>query len=437
MIKVVIIGGGWAGCSTALAAKKAGAEVLLLERTDMLLGCGLAGGIMRNNGRYTAAEELKCLGNGELIDIADAFSLHKDIDFPGHRHASLYDTASVEPAVRQLLQDMGVTVRFETRVLGVKPGTGGRIEELLLPEGETVPADVFIEATGSAGGMSNCSRHGNGCAMCVLRCPSFGPRVSLTQAAGIEDYIGTREDGQRGSFSGSCELSKRSLSAALRRRLEAEGVVVLPLPEAFVNERFLKMKACHQYARLEYVRNIILLDTGRHAKMMMPFCSLEHLRTLPGLERACYEYSNSSRNSLRFFSRAPRDNTMRVRGLNNLFCAGEKSGFFVGHTEAMLTGSLAGFNSVRSAVGKRCLKLPMSLAGGDFIAFENESLDKKGGLYRRYTFAGGAYFDRLVASGLYTTEPEVIARRIEAAGMTHIFSDGMPPSLPRRLKTAI
>lgn len=31
MAKVVVIGGGWAGCAAAIAAKKAGADVLILE----------------------------------------------------------------------------------------------------------------------------------------------------------------------------------------------------------------------------------------------------------------------------------------------------------------------------------------------------------------------------------------------------------------------
>lgn len=52
-MKVVVIGGGWAGCAAAVAAKKAGADVVLYERTDLLLGLGNVGGIMRNNGRYT------------------------------------------------------------------------------------------------------------------------------------------------------------------------------------------------------------------------------------------------------------------------------------------------------------------------------------------------------------------------------------------------
>ena len=60
-MRVIIIGGGWAGTAAAIAARKAGAEVCLIEKTDMLLGCGNAGGIMRNNGRFTAAEEMTAL----------------------------------------------------------------------------------------------------------------------------------------------------------------------------------------------------------------------------------------------------------------------------------------------------------------------------------------------------------------------------------------
>ena len=39
--KIVVIGGGWAGCAAAVAAAKQGARVRLLERTDMILGTGL------------------------------------------------------------------------------------------------------------------------------------------------------------------------------------------------------------------------------------------------------------------------------------------------------------------------------------------------------------------------------------------------------------
>ena len=88
-MKIIVIGGGWSGCAAAIAARKAGAEVEIIEKTDLLLGLGNVGGIMRNNGRYTAAEELIALGAGDLINITDANTLHKNIDFPGHKHAWL------------------------------------------------------------------------------------------------------------------------------------------------------------------------------------------------------------------------------------------------------------------------------------------------------------------------------------------------------------
>ena len=75
-MRVVIIGGGWAGTAAAISARKAGAEVCLLEKTDMLLGVGNAGGIMRNNGRFTAAEEMIALGGGELFQLIDRIALH-------------------------------------------------------------------------------------------------------------------------------------------------------------------------------------------------------------------------------------------------------------------------------------------------------------------------------------------------------------------------
>ena len=56
---------------------------------------------------------------------------------------------------------------------------------------------------------------------------------------------------------------------------------------------------------------------------------------------------------------------MKVVGVDNLFCAGEKSGLFVGHTEAICTGSLAGHNAVRLMMGMPLLILPSSIAIGD------------------------------------------------------------------------
>ena len=82
-MKVIVIGAGWAGCAAAFAARKRGVEVVLIERADMLLGTGLVGGIMRNNGRFTAAEEMIAMGGGEIFELIDQNCLHRDIEFPG------------------------------------------------------------------------------------------------------------------------------------------------------------------------------------------------------------------------------------------------------------------------------------------------------------------------------------------------------------------
>ena len=499
MYKVVIIGGGWSGCAAALAARKAGAEVTLLEKTDMLLGLGNVGGIMRNNGRFTAAEENIALGARELFDITDRCSRHVNIDFPGHKHASLYDVMKVEPNVRRLLREKGVDVRLMARAVDVvlqksghgACGSGDRdrrsggighsgearrsntgcgevhsvgngydsgvtehpdktrysntepfdngdmqdavIEKLILagnPAGiggdteQTIEGDVFVETTGSTGPMGNCLTYGNGCCMCVLRCPAFGPRVSISARAGGSDIMGRRRDGSFGAFSGSGKLEKGSLSAEIQNKLNEEGVAVIPLPHAAVKKEKLDMKVCKQYALQEFAENIVLLDTG-YAKIMTPFFDLETLRQIPGFENARYAdpYAGGKGNSIRYLSVAERDNTMRVMKIRNLFCGGEKSGLFVGHTEAISTGSLAGHNAVRYLKGMRPLELPAGIAIGDLIAYANKSLESEDGLMTRYTFSGAEYFQRMKEKGFYSTDPDEIRQRIRRFGLENIYDD--------------
>ena len=118
-MKVIVVGGGWAVTAAAISAKKAGADVYLYEKTDLLLGLGNVGGIMRNNGRFTAAEELIALGGGDLFKIADKCSRHVNVDFPGHKHANRYDVNKIEGVVRDYVKSLGINVFFEKRVQDV------------------------------------------------------------------------------------------------------------------------------------------------------------------------------------------------------------------------------------------------------------------------------------------------------------------------------
>lgn len=422
MAKVVVIGGGWAGCAAAISAKKIVDDVLVLEKTDLLVGLGNIGGIMRNNGRFTACEEAIALGAKELFEITDENATHKNMDFPGHEHATIYNVTKIEQPVRELMKNMGIDIRVMSRVVDVD-FEEGVLKAVILENGERIEGDAFVDTTGSSGPMGNCEKYGNGCAMCVLRCPSFGGRVSVTARCGVEDMIGRRADGDYGAFSGSMKLLKESLSEEIQKELNERGCVVIPLPEKLRNEKKLDIKVCQQYALPAFSENIVLIDTG-HAKLMTPFFNLEKLRLVPGFEKALIvdPYSGGKGNSIRYMAVSPRDNYMRAKGVSNLFVGGEKAGFYVGHTEAICTGSLAGHNAARNAIGMYLLQLPTNLLIGDFIAHSNIEMHKKDGDKLRFTFAGSTYFSRMKEKGFYTIDTDEITKRVKDTGLFDIYN---------------
>lgn len=425
-MKIIVIGGGWSGCAAALAACNQDAETVLIERTDMLLGTGLVGGIMRNNGRHTAAEEMIAMGGGDFFELADRNSLHREVEFPGHRHSNLYSVARMEPMVRSFLLSKGVSIQCQVRVTDVEMADG-TIRAVLAKQGATsvkYEGDAFIDATGTAGGPANCNKYGNGCAMCVLRCHSFGGRVSVTAKAGVKEMVGRKGD-QIGAMSGSCKLLKESLDPQIVADLDQKGVAVVALPPSKVLKGKLALKCCQQYAIPEFEENIILLDTG-HAKLMTPFFPLDLLRSIPGFENARYEdpYAGGIGNSIRYVGMAPRDDALKVEGVENLFCAGEKAGLLVGHTEAICTGIVAGYNAVKSVRREKLLVLPDTLAVGDAIRFVRRQMREEGILSLKYTFSGSVYFDRMRARSLYTKDVQVIRERVAAAGLENVFAAG-------------
>ncbi|MBL8288904.1 MAG: FAD-dependent oxidoreductase [Rubrivivax sp.] len=422
--RIVIVGGGWSGCAAAIAARQAGAEdVVLLERTDSLLGTGLVGGIMRNNGRYTAAEEMIALGGGALFEACDENARHTNLAFPGHAHATIYDVGRIERAVKDRVLGAGVQVWLQARVNGAERRNGS-IGAVTLENAQRIEADVFVDTTGSFGPQSYCTEYGNGCVMCVMRCPTFGPRASLAALAGVTERVGRKADGTVGAMSGACELPKDMIDPEVVHELEAAGVLVLPLPSDAVDESKLGAKVCQQYSSAEYAHNVVLLDTGR-VKLMTTHVPLAQLRRVRGLANVRYgdPYAGTIGNSMRFAALSPRDDCMQVAGVvDNLFCGGEKAGLLVGHTEAIVTGTLAGHNAARAAAGRPLLKLPATLAVGDAITHVRESMATPEGMGLKYTFSGAGYFERMKKLGLYSTDRAEVARRVEAAGLAGVFA---------------
>lgn len=421
--KIVVVGGGWGGCAAAAAAAKAGGEVTLLERTDMLLGTGLVGGIFRNNGRFTALEEMLEMG-ADIFSVMDKCAEHTNVEFPGHKHASLYNVYKIEPAVKEYLKNLGVTVVTQARVTDIKV-EGGKITAVIVQGRDPITADAFVDATGTSAIPGNCTKYGNGCAMCILRCHSFGPRVSITTKAGVEEWIGKKPGGVIGAMSGSCKIFKESVDPQIVKELEEKGSALVPVPkELMEEEEILGMKACQQYALKEFIENLVLLDTGP-VKLMTPFFPLERLRKVPGMERARYEdpLSGTKGNSMRYFGFANCEQTLQAVGpVSNLFCAGEKAGAMVGHTEAIVTGTLSGHNAVRNAVGERLIKFPDSLSVGDFVNYVVPEMKKEEGRQYKYTFSGSIYFKRMKEKGLYTTDIEEIKRKVQNSGFSGIFN---------------
>jgi hypothetical protein len=425
MPKVVVIGGGWAGCAAAISAKAAGADVVVLERTDCLLGTGLVGGIFRNNGRFTAAEEMIAMGGGDLFHLMDQAARHKNVEFPGHHHASLYDVSLMEPMVRRYMIEKGIDIRLISRATDVVH-SGGKINGIVLEKDDVVEGDVYVEATGTAGPQANCTKYGNGCAMCVLRCPSWGGRISIAGKLGIVEKMGKKKDGSIGAMSGSCKLHKDSIEKSIVNELNRTGVAIVPVPKDLIHSEKLAAKACQQYALPEFAENLILLDTG-HAKLMTSFFPVADLRKIPGMENSRYEdpYSGGKGNSMRYLAMSPRDDTLKVIGAENLFCAGEKAGLLVGHTEAIVTGVLAGNNAVRWALGKPLATIPTSISIGDAVKHVREQMDTEEGMGLKYTFSGAQYFKRMQELQLYSTDIPAIQARVEKAGMSNFFANAI------------
>jgi hypothetical protein len=213
------------------------------------------------------------------------------------------------------------------------------------------------------------------------------------------------------------------VSPALQEQLKATGAAVVPLPEALKGGKMkmLGTKACQQYALPEFADNVILLDTG-HVKLMTPYFPLDQLRTIPGLEKARFEdpYSGGVGNSIRYLAMSPRSDALQVEGLDNLFCGGEKTGPLVGHTEALVSGSLAGLNATRQAAGAEPVVVPSTLATGDIIAAAGELLQGDD-LSPKLTFSGATYFKRMQEKGLYTTDVAAIRRRVADAGLENVY----------------
>jgi hypothetical protein len=421
-VRVVIVGGGFSGCAAALAAAKVGAQVILLERTDMLLGVGLRSGETCANGWFVGQNELRFLGGGEIFDALASIKLYDSAAFPDARlHTYFFDVGRAEPLIRRMVKDAGVELHLGSRATDVEKERG-RVVAVSLEDGTRVSGEAFIDCTGGRGGVSICTRYGKGCVMCLVKCVAFGDRLGIVEKAGGKVFDRKRPNGTPGQLAAAMTFYKDTLAPWLKARIEKEGVVKIPLPEDMVD--YSKLEVMGAARSREFVENLILSDIGPVAKgsgiIYMP---LEKLRRLPGLENVQVENPLSSKyNHIQNVAIAVRDYALRAEGIENLFCGGEKAG----HESvdgAIITGYLAGHNAVRQARRREPLVIPRSLAIGDWLAYSRERWQTEEGRKTCYWMSRWEYWERMKSTGLYTEDLGEIRKRVEEAGLVGVLAE--------------
>jgi hypothetical protein len=446
MARVVVVGAGFGGVSAAACARGTGAEVTLVERTDELLGVGLHSGIFYNDGRMAGDEELKAMGGGYILSVIETPPVlthpRSDmtwaaVDDLAHRqHAtSIFHCMKGETAIKRYLQEMGVQIILGNRAVDVEVGRaqearGDRLLTVVLEKGQRLEADAFVDTTGGAGGVQICKEYGYGCVECMLRCNSFGDRVSIATKAGAPEVRKIRDSKHGGGFGGlssACSFYDGSIAPELLENVKREGDWKIPVPEDVQMMTKIGLSTNFPYDP-SHVKVIKVAYPGFFKANGLVFMPLQDVRKIPGLEDARYSdpLGGGVGNAVRFMSMAPRENSMRVQGFRNLFVGGEKSGPCVGIQECMITGALAGHNAGRVAFGKEPLVLPSDTVSGDFIAFVGEMMRTEKGLMATYSLTKPPFRTRMAEKGWWAkTVPQAIEdakRRVEAAGLTGVMA---------------
>ncbi len=429
MPKIVIVGGGFAGCAAAAAAARTGASVTLLERMDVLGGCGIVAGLLRDL-FYPIREELQLMGAYDIFQVTDNCTIHEDVFYPTPpRVYKMFDASKIDSELRKHLEDLGVEVLFQSRAKDVEM-EGKEIQAVILDDGAKIQGDVFLDATGGAGPEANCQKYGNGCVMCFHRCPAFGGRVSIAAKAGVKELIGKTPNGSFGPMSAACCLLKESIAPELRIEMERVGYVSVPVPPHLISEEAYKRNeriTMSANIAKAFAENVVLMDIGLYAKRLANgYTPLEELRKVPGFERARYTdpYAATLGNAIRYMALTPRGDALNVPGVDNLFVASEKLGV-VGLGEAIVGGVVAGHNAVRKAVGMDPMVLPKTTLIGYFLSYVNERWNTEKGLRFRANLQAeeGPFFSQASELGLYTRDKSIRRSRIEEAGLMGVLSE--------------
>jgi hypothetical protein len=155
-VDVCVVGGGAAGVTAAVAAARAGARVLLLEREGFLGGTLTSVSLGSICGLYTVSDtNIQQIVGGLCAEIIERLRPLDGVGSPTRwlETASLpYDMFAMKMALDRLIADAGVEVLFHAIVAGAAT-TDGNVDAVVIETKQgrlAVRASVFIDCSGDA-----------------------------------------------------------------------------------------------------------------------------------------------------------------------------------------------------------------------------------------------------------------------------------------------
>jgi ribulose 1,5-bisphosphate synthetase/thiazole synthase len=152
-VDVLVAGGGLGGVSAAMAAARAGAKTLLIERNGFVGGVATAGLCCSIfNCYYTHDHRLGVTGNA--VTVADALAEAAGFGRKWHKHKGhiIYDVEQAKLILASLIHDAGADILYDTVVSGaIMDGTTLRGLVVESKSGrQAILAKVVVDATGDS-----------------------------------------------------------------------------------------------------------------------------------------------------------------------------------------------------------------------------------------------------------------------------------------------
>jgi ribulose 1,5-bisphosphate synthetase/thiazole synthase len=152
-VDVLVAGGGLGGISAAMAAARAGARTMIVERNGFLGGVATAGMCCSIfNCLYTADHRLGVTGNA--VEVTDALAEAEGYGKRWHKHKGhiIYDVEQAKWVLESLVEGAGAQILYDTLVSDVVMD-GNTLRGVIVESKsgrEAIVANAVVDATGDA-----------------------------------------------------------------------------------------------------------------------------------------------------------------------------------------------------------------------------------------------------------------------------------------------